>query len=133
MSGVIAKIASDNCEFYRTQKDSTRFVNTFQALIEIEEKLAPVIIEIEGFAADYDFDEHTHGNGYRSFTYVCQSAVRRTVNLCTSVQDGRESFFFRRGFYEKYLKLLIYYNDVVTNTVISESLRLTVTFCIIYI
>jgi hypothetical protein len=82
-------------------KHGANFVQIFKVLIKNVQQLNKIITEIECFAGGYDLDEETRGNGYRSFVYVHKAAVNRTLKMCTQVRENRESFFFRRSFYEK--------------------------------
>lgn len=65
------------------------------------EKSVPILKEIESFASEYDFDEKTPGNGFRSFLIVFNSAVVYIQRVCNDIKDKREKFFFRRILHEK--------------------------------
>lgn len=105
MSGELVQIALENLEFFKKAKARNKkfheFCKIFEALIETVIKLQLLVKNIEDFAPDYDFDKLTPGNGYRSFIDVYDSAIKRTVKLCIRVEEKRESFFFRKTFYEK--------------------------------
>lgn len=99
----LLELALDNLEFFRffKAKNDQNFCQIFQSLIETVQKIVPVISIIEGFAVNYDFDEKTPGNGYRSFISVCQSAVRRVKKVCELIKQKRESVFFQRSSFKK--------------------------------
>lgn len=73
----------------------------FSKVIEFLEKSGSVLKEIESFAGEYDFDEKTPGNGFRSFIHVFNSAVVYTEKVCNDVKEKREKFFLRKILLEK--------------------------------
>lgn len=99
----LLEVAFDNLEFFRFSKvnDGQIFCRSFQTLIESVQEINSLISTIEGFAANYDFDEKTPGNGYRSFISLCQSAVRRVTKVSMLIKKKRESIFFQRKSLEK--------------------------------
>lgn len=103
MNDELAKLASDNLEFFGDSVPARdfKFSLNFQNLLENIKKLEPVIRRIEKFAADYDFDENTRGNGYHSFVYVYNSAVRRLLKICKNVKINRGKIFFNKTCYKK--------------------------------
>lgn len=98
----LQKISLDNFEFYR-KVDVKEFIlrQNFQAINELTGEISAVVKVIERFAGDYDLDETTLGNGYRSFVFVVELAVKRILEISKNVQNKRESVFFRKSFYEK--------------------------------
>lgn len=95
--------ASNNISFFSkvNTANGQSFCRLFESLIECVDKIKPLLKEIEGFAADYDFDEKSPGNGYRSFVYICDLAVKRTLKLTVEVETKCENIFFRSSYYEK--------------------------------
>ena len=95
----LLEIISDNWQFYL--KVNVGFSELFQIFNETLKKLDPIKSEIEGFAGDYDLDDASPGNGYRSFIYIFDSAVKSATKICDYVKDNRGGVFFRRKLYEK--------------------------------
>lgn len=60
------------------------------------------VIKIETFASDYDFDDVTPGNGYRSHIDIFNSAIRETTIVCDQLTTSRNSLLFRADRYLKY-------------------------------
>ncbi|KAH8401709.1 hypothetical protein KR009_007440 [Drosophila setifemur] len=60
-----------------------------------------LVLQIEAFAQEYDFDEHTPGNGYRSFVYVTNACVSHGISICRQLSSTRSALFFRKKFYMK--------------------------------
>lgn len=99
----------DNLVFFSSKvkvANGQTFCQIFESLTKSIAKIKPLVKEIEGFAGDYDFDQKSPGNGYRSFVYVYESAVKRVVKLSTQIESKRENIWFRNSFFEKYLKLI---------------------------
>lgn len=103
MSADLVEISFENLDFFKKgrRKNYQKFCEVFETLIKTVAKIHLIVKEIEGFAADYDFDKMSPGNGYRSFVDVYDSAVNYTMNLCVRIKESRESIFFRKTFYEK--------------------------------
>lgn len=103
MADELMILCLNNLDFYQKVKSNNgvTFVQNFEVLIKNIQEIIPVVTDIECFAGDYDLDEETRGNGYRSFIYVYESAVNRTAKVCKYVNENRESIFFRKSFYEK--------------------------------
>ncbi|XP_067627370.1 hormone-sensitive lipase [Eurosta solidaginis] len=58
-------------------------------------------LEIDAFAYKYDFDEHTPGNGYRSFISVTSSCITYGQTICKNLYASRSTMFFRKKYYMK--------------------------------
>lgn len=57
---------------------------------------------IESFAPEYDIDDDTPANGYRSFTDIFGSTIGQISCVCLKINSNRESFLFRADYYAKY-------------------------------
>ncbi|XP_017035697.1 hormone-sensitive lipase [Drosophila kikkawai] len=55
-----------------------------------------LVQQIEAFAHEYDFDEETPGNGYRSFVYVTNACISHGVSICKQLSTTRSTLFFRK-------------------------------------
>ncbi|XP_017867571.1 PREDICTED: hormone-sensitive lipase [Drosophila arizonae] len=60
-----------------------------------------LVLQIETFAHEYDFDESTPGNGYRSFIYVTNACIDHGLSICQHLLATRATLFFRKKFYMK--------------------------------
>ncbi|XP_030566325.1 hormone-sensitive lipase [Drosophila novamexicana] len=60
-----------------------------------------LVLQIEAFAHEYDFDECTPGNGYRSFIYVTNACITHGRSICQQLLATRATLFFRKKFYMK--------------------------------
>ncbi|XP_068146798.1 hormone-sensitive lipase [Drosophila tropicalis] len=60
-----------------------------------------LVMQIEEFAHEYDFDADTPGNGYRSFIYVTNACISHGSGICKQLLATRSTLFFRKKFYVK--------------------------------
>lgn len=99
----LIRMSVSNAEFYKLDQSSigVKLHTIFSHLIELLEKSVPVIKVIESFAGVYDFDEHTRGNGYRSFVYIFTCATLHTEKICRYISENRASLLFRKSLYMK--------------------------------
>lgn len=66
------------------------------------EKCVNAAAVIETFARSYDFDDHTPGNGYRSFCNIIGSAIKKSGILVEQLIKARGKIFFSADNYNKY-------------------------------
>lgn len=94
-------MSMSNVAFYERDQSSVgvKLRVIFEKLIECLRKSLPVITEIESFASQYDFDEKTPGNGYRSFVFIFEAATRHAQKTCKYITDNRTSLLFRKSSY----------------------------------
>lgn len=99
----LIKLCCSNLAFYK--KDNTIVGARMYACIEklqlFLEKSVPVIREVQDFAPKYDFDENTPGNGYRSFVYIFDCAIRHTLKTTKYIDENRGNLLFRKSSYMK--------------------------------
>lgn len=103
MYDVLKELCQNNIEYF-AKDTTTKGQRIHQALIGIIhhlEKGRPLVKKIIEFAPSYDFDEHTPGNGYRSFVFVMESSVKHSIKLCRYIMENRNSLLFRTGIYVK--------------------------------
>lgn len=100
-SSKLIEVVCDNLDFYKIDKNGERFREISQSLLDILNEVITIVKDIECFASVYDFDESTPGDGYRSYVYLFESAVKRTLQICEHVKYSRESVFFRQIHNEK--------------------------------
>lgn len=56
---------------------------------------------IRQFASQFDFDDQTPANGYRSFVDVFDIAVEKTSKICNRLTATCKSFWFRANNFSK--------------------------------
>lgn len=99
-------MSTSNLDFYQSDKSfvGVKLHSSFEKVIEYLKKSVPVVKEIESFAGKYDFDESTPGNGYRSFIYIFDAAVRHANKICKYITENRGNLLFRKSVYMKWVK-----------------------------
>lgn len=100
---VLYELCKDNIEFFAKDETMTgaKIHAAFLTLslhIEIAKKRVETI---QTFAHEYDYDEHTKGNGYRSFVVVVGCCIKHAIKICRVIVDGRSSLLFRKSVYFK--------------------------------
>ena len=92
-----------NAAFYDTDKSfiGSRIHVSFIKAVDFLKKIVPLTKNIEAFAGIYDFDAQTPGNGYRSFVYIFNSAVKHTEKICKYITSNRGNLLFRKSAYLK--------------------------------
>lgn len=85
----------NNIEYFDKVNKNERLASILFELKHSVETCALSVEEIEKFAPEYDFDERTSGNGYRSFVNIFESAVRKTSKVCRRLISNRRKILFR--------------------------------------
>jgi hypothetical protein len=99
----LKSIICNNIDYYK-KDESTNGLKLHGALVGIIDQLdeaRPLYIEIESFAPKFDLDEHTKGNGYRSFLKVFDAGINHTFKILKYVTENRSSVFYRKNTYTK--------------------------------
>ena len=93
----------ENIDYFNTNKTviKLQYVVALLNLQEIIKSTQILIQEIDSFCHEYDFDEYTKGNGYRSFIALYGSALRHSINILKCVSKNRGKWFFRKQFFLK--------------------------------
>lgn len=102
MTDKLIRLSLDNQKFFQSSKNGVKFVEASNTIIKTLVKLEPLVDEVRSFAGNYDFDKQTPGNGYRSFVFLVDTAVKKTWNVSKKIHHKRKNFFFCKKFYEKF-------------------------------
>lgn len=99
----LKSIICNNIDYFKTDESANglRMHGAFLGLIDHLDDARPLIQEIELFYKNYDYDEKTPGNGYRSFIKVFDCAINHTMKIVKYVTEGRSSLLFRKSSYTK--------------------------------
>lgn len=101
-STLLIQAIDNSIEFFDVHTKCHVLKTNLQNLKTNVENCEKIVVEIESFASDYDFDNETPGNGYRSFIDVFKSAVKKTTKICNQLIKNREKILFREIYYTKY-------------------------------
>jgi Hormone-sensitive lipase (HSL) N-terminus len=99
----LKSIVCNNMDYYE-HDDSTNGLKLHNALIGIVDQIdqiRPLYRKIQSFCKDYDLDETTKANGYRSFLKVYDSAINHTMKILNYITKNRSSLIFRKNAYTK--------------------------------
>lgn len=99
----LKSIICNNIDYYKSD-ESTNGLKMHSALIVIIDSIdegRPLVEEVELFCKQYDFDDVTPGNGYRSFVKIFDSAINHTLKIVKYVTESRSSLLFRKNTYTK--------------------------------
>lgn len=100
---VLYDLCQDNIEFF-SHDDSMNGSKIHAAFLTLSLHIGfakKKVTEIQSFAHEYDYDEHTKGNGYRSFVIVVDCCIKHSIKLCRNVVENRSSLLFRKSVYFK--------------------------------
>lgn len=99
----LADICKNNVKYYECDDTETgqRFCGAFQGILDHIDITKKHILKIVLFAHEYDFDENTPGNGYRSFVKVVQSCITHCLKVSKYISQNRSYLLFRRNTYIK--------------------------------
>ncbi|KAJ8966873.1 hypothetical protein NQ314_003267 [Rhamnusium bicolor] len=96
---VLKDLCRNNAEYF--SKDSSengqRLYISFLAMSDAVDSMWPKMLNIEKCASDFDFDEETPGNGYRSYLNVINLAIQLAIDLNNKVLLKRDSVLFRKN------------------------------------
>lgn len=93
----------ENIDYFNTHKTVIK-LQYVVALLNLQDNIRKtqiLITKIDSFCHEYDYDEHTKGNGYRSFIDLYESALRHSLKILKSVSKKRGNWFFRKQFFLK--------------------------------
>lgn len=99
----LIRMCQINIDYYKSDKSfvGSRMCSNFEKIVELLNVSVPIIREIDSFAHLYDYDEHTPGNGYRSFIFIFDSALQYSIKICQYITENRASLLFRKSLYLK--------------------------------
>ena len=95
----ILTLCKQNLDYFEKDKsvDGVKMYLNFKKIIELVQESKFNVKTIETFAGDFDFDENTPGNGYRSYNVIFNAALKHTEKTCTYIADNCRKFFFRKS------------------------------------
>ncbi|VDM58911.1 unnamed protein product [Angiostrongylus costaricensis] len=105
---LLNQLCSDNAEYFSKVTSwsgySERMVNVSSKIQYCSGTLRDIVSRLQNIAPNYDYDEHTPGNGFRSLVCICDTTVLHLVSLQKTVTEQRGSFVFRLAHYCKELE-----------------------------
>lgn len=85
------------CYFERdnTTVAGERFLNAFRNIVKQLAIVRQFVSEFCGFLHEYDFDENTSANGYRSLVKAMHGMINHTIKLSNYIAENRGNLLFR--------------------------------------
>lgn len=99
----LVEICQDNRQYFESDDSEMgqRFYNEFICLLDHIAAARQYVTEFNGFAHEYDFDERTPGNGYRSLVKTMHAAIEYCIQVSSYIAKSRRYLLFRRSVYIK--------------------------------
>lgn len=103
MYDALIDICQNNVKYFECDESETgqRFVCAFRGIIDHIAIARQFVAKIITFVHEYDFDETTPANGYRSFVKTTQACINQTVKVCKYIAQNRSYLLFRKNMYMK--------------------------------
>lgn len=101
----LTELCKENVIYFTNNErnGSPAIANSFEQLFENIGCIKPLVNELRNVCHLYDFDPSTPGNGYRSYVTVVDLFIDHCIKICNQMAANRDSFFFRKAFYTKYV------------------------------
>lgn len=101
-------LCKENIAYFTTddKHKSISIANSFEKLFDNITTIKPLVNELRNICHLYDFDPTVPGNGYRSYVSVVDLFIAHCIKVCNQMAANRDSFFFRKSIYAKYVYLI---------------------------
>lgn len=101
---VLHELASLNRDFFSKHLDENglRIHAAHIVILDNYNELRELYKEISDIAPQFDFDEITPGNGYRSFLKLVDQCLLHTGGVCRHIFSYKDSVLFRKSNYMRY-------------------------------
>jgi hormone-sensitive lipase len=99
----LLELCNNNIQYFVADEteSGSRIHGAFVGLVDHINVARPLVEQINAFAAEYDYDEKTPGNGFRGFVFVVFACLRRTIRLAKDIIGSRNTILFRKSTYVK--------------------------------
>ncbi|XP_072153805.1 uncharacterized protein Hsl isoform X2 [Bemisia tabaci] len=104
---ILLGLCENNVSFFENDQ-SEPGQKLHQSSLQMQEclkVLSPKVEELRTIAPQFDFDENTPYNGYRSFVSTMDMCITYSLKLTRQVSTNRSSYFFRKAHYVKELEI----------------------------
>lgn len=99
----LVEICQDNRQYFENDGSEMgqRFHKEFNCLLDRIATARQYVTEFNGFAHEYDFDDRTPGNGYRSLVKAMHAAIEYCIRISSYIAKNRRYLLFRKSVYIK--------------------------------
>lgn len=111
MYDALIDICHNNIAYFECDDSESgqRFLLAFRGIIDHLTVARQYVQRIVAFVHEYDFDENTPANGYRSFVSAVQACINHNVKVAKYIAQNRCYLLFRKNMYMKWVELYYYY------------------------
>ncbi|EZA47677.1 hypothetical protein DMN91_012343 [Ooceraea biroi] len=101
--GSLREVCCASVEYFASHQDDNgvRIKAALLAILDHLDQLQPLYREIAKFAPDFDFDEDTPANGYRSFLSLVDKCILHSGQVCRQMFCHKNSMLFRKSHHVK--------------------------------
>ncbi|XP_034950037.1 hormone-sensitive lipase [Chelonus insularis] len=102
----LEQLANGNCYYFSTHQDENglRIYSASNVILDILKEIRPLYKEISHIAPQFDFNENTPGNGYRSFLSLTDKCILHSIEICQQISSYKTSVLFRKSHYMRELE-----------------------------
>lgn len=99
----LVEICQENRQYFESDDSEMgqRFYDQFNCLLEHIAAARQHVNGFNEFAHEYDFDDRTPGNGYRSLVKAMHAAIEYCIRICSYIAKNRRYLLFRKSVYIK--------------------------------
>lgn len=99
----LVDICQNNVKYFECDESEIgqRFLCAFRGIIDHVTIARQFVSKIITFVHEYDFDENTPANGYRSYIKATQACINHTVKISKYIAQNRSYLLFRKNMYMK--------------------------------
>lgn len=103
MIDALVEVCENNINYFECDETEAgqRFLCAFRFIVDHSATARAAATEVEGFMHEYDYDELTPANGYRSMVKVLQACINHTMKICKYIAQNRGHLLFRKTTYIK--------------------------------
>lgn len=103
MYDALVDICQNNVKYFECDETETgqRFLCAFRGIIDHISIARQFVAKIITFVHEYDFDDSTPANGYRSFVKAIQACINHSVKVSKYIAQNRSYLLFRKNMYMK--------------------------------
>lgn len=103
MYDALADICQNNVKYFECDESEIgqRFLCAFASVVDHLKIARELVAQIIQFVHEFDFDENTPANGYRSVIKAVQACINHSVKVCKYIAQNRSYLLFRKNMYMK--------------------------------
>lgn len=103
MYDALVDICQNNIKYFECDDTEMgqRFLCAFRGIVDHTAIARGYVTEISTIMHEYDFDESTPANGYRSYVKAMQACINHCVKICKYIAQNRSYLLFRKTMYMK--------------------------------